>query len=64
MSNFVKSSEYCVHIYAKFGYFLQGNNAPNAIWSSLLPRSTHKYSIEIYFLFFELLFYLIRILEL
>jgi hypothetical protein len=34
--------------------FIQGNTSQKWIWSSLLPRSTLKDSIEIYFVFFDL----------
>jgi hypothetical protein len=43
--------------------FLQCNNAQNRIWSSLLQRSPKKYSMEIYFIFFWVLFYLLWIFE-
>jgi hypothetical protein len=32
--------------------FIQGKTARTGVWLSLLPRSTHKDSKEIYFVFF------------
>jgi hypothetical protein len=46
-----------------FYNFLQCNNAQKRIWSSLWKRYTRKDYIEIYFLFFQVLLYLLRILE-
>jgi hypothetical protein len=43
--------------------FIQGNTAQKWIWSRLLPRYTHKDSIEIYFIFFPVLLYFLCILE-
>jgi hypothetical protein len=36
--------------------FIGGNKAQHGAWSSLLSRSTHNDSIEIYYIFFEFYF--------
>jgi hypothetical protein len=43
--------------------FTEGSKVQKLILSSLLPRSTYKDSIEIYFLVLQVLFHFLHILE-
>jgi hypothetical protein len=43
--------------------FIQGNTAQNGVWSSILLISSQEDSKEVYFVFFQILFSFIGILE-
>jgi hypothetical protein len=69
MRNFVSSTENDVHMYAKFEdftFFCICVNKYSKVWAGnnkCMPRSTHKDSIEIYFIFFWALFHFLCIFK-